>query len=92
MGINMPQLLLDVMDREYPSFDALFDALFDKLDSSIKANFEEQNAIRKIRNDNSQNPLLSCFVNDCLKMAQTLSKAVQDITGLHQALWALQIL
>lgn len=64
---NMPQLLLDVMDREYPSFDALFDALFYKLDCSIKENFEEQNAIRKIRNDNSQNPLLSCFVNDCLE-------------------------
>ena len=64
---NMPQLLLDVMNQEYSSFDELFDAIFERLDSSIKANFEEQNAIRKIRNDNSQNPLLSCFVNDCLE-------------------------
>ena len=63
---NMPQLLLDVLEREYVSFDELLSALFAKLDTKIKDNFESVNAMRKIRCKNSINPLLSCFVNDCL--------------------------
>ncbi|MDY3070975.1 MAG: pyruvate formate lyase family protein [Eubacteriales bacterium] len=64
---NMPQLLLDVMDREYESLDALLGALFDRLDDSIRRNFEEQNALRRHRCAHSMNPLLSCFVHDCLE-------------------------
>ena len=64
---NMPQLLLDIMDREYDSFETLMQAYFDKLDSVIKRNFEEMNHIRGIRAQHSINPLLSCFVNDCLE-------------------------
>lgn len=63
---NMAQLLLDILDREYVSFDELLSALFANLDTKIKDNFNSQNAIRKIRCENSINPLLSCFVNDCL--------------------------
>ena len=64
---NMAQLLLDILDREYTDFESLLDVLFEKLDESIKKNFEEHDKLRKIRNKNSMNPLLSCFVNDCLK-------------------------
>lgn len=63
---NMAQLLLDALDREYNTFEELLDVLFIKLDAKIKENFEKQNALRKIRCKNSINPLLSCFVNDCL--------------------------
>jgi len=64
---NMPQILLDCMDNEYESFDALIGAYYEKLDKGIKANFEAAIIDRKNRNDKSRNPLLSCFVNDCLK-------------------------
>ena len=64
---NMPQLLLDLMDREYDSFDCLLDALFEKLDARIKSNFDAECRSRTVRAGNSLNPLLSCFVNDCLK-------------------------
>ena len=64
---NMPQLLLDVMNTEYPSFNTLLNAYFNKLDAHIKANFREQNHYRCVRTKNSLNPLLSCFVNDCLE-------------------------
>lgn len=64
---NMPQLLLDIMDREYSSFDALINEYFKILDEHIKNNFENENRMRGIRMQNSINPLLSCFVNDCLE-------------------------
>lgn len=64
---NMPQLLLDLMDKEYSTLDSLINAYFEKLDSIIKTNFEFQNQNRYVRTQTSINPLLSCFVNDCLK-------------------------
>ena len=64
---NMPQLLLDTMTREYDSFEAHISALFEKIDEEIKNNFIWQNNLRKHRAKNSINPLLSCFVNDCLE-------------------------
>jgi formate C-acetyltransferase len=64
---NMAQLLLDTMDREYESFDKHLDEIFLRLDGIIERNFMEQNNHRSVRLENSMNPLLSCFVNDCLK-------------------------
>lgn len=64
---NMPQILLDLMNKEYSTFDSLLNAYFKKLDSHIKTNFESQNHLRGVRAENSINPLLSCFVNDCLE-------------------------
>lgn len=63
---NMVQLLLDCMDREYDSYEALQQTIFDRLSASIQANFELQNTYRKHRAQHSMIPLLSCFVNDCL--------------------------
>lgn len=63
---NMPQLLIDVLDKEYAGFEELLSAYFAVLDKKIKNNFEVMNFNRKVRHDNSMNPLLSCFVNNCL--------------------------
>ena len=63
---NMAQLLLDTMTREYESLDDQINALYELLDKSIKANFDVQHEFRKTRAQDSMNPLLSCFVNDCL--------------------------
>ena len=71
---NMAQLLLDVLHREYQSFEELLSALFDKLDVSIKNNFDVQKDVRKFRKENSVNPLLSCFVNDCLSRGVDIEK------------------
>lgn len=64
---NMVQLLLNIMQQEYPSFDSLLGTYFATLDQQIKANFETQVHMRDTRAKNSINPLLSCFVNDCLE-------------------------
>lgn len=69
---NMAQLLLDIMDREYVSFDELFSAFFAKLDAAIKANFEKCNELRFIRSQRGINPLLSCLVNDCLERGEDI--------------------
>ena len=64
--VNMAQLLLDTMTKEYDSFESHISALLIKLNDIIKNNFLEQNAKRQHRAQNSMKPLLSCFVNDCL--------------------------
>lgn len=64
---NMPQLLLDIMDKEYFSFNLLLKTYFEKLDASIKTNFESENEKRAVRAKNPMNPLLLCFVNDLLE-------------------------
>ena len=64
---NMLALLLNRMDREYSSFDDLLSHVLSDLDASILKNFNEQNEYRKFRKIKCRHPLLSCFVNDCLK-------------------------
>lgn len=71
---NMPQLLLDIMDREYASFDDLLSAYFAHLDQRIKKNWEAENLARKTRGEHSMIPLLSCFVNDCLERGLDIEK------------------
>lgn len=71
---NLPQLLLDVMDREYPSLDALLSVYFEKLDASIQANFESMCRHRQDRAEHSMFPLLSCFVHDCLSRGVDIEK------------------
>ncbi len=63
---NMAQLLLDCMNEPIDTLDALLSALFARLDDSIRRNFEAENAQRAHRAAHSMNPLLSCFVSDCL--------------------------
>ena len=71
---NMAQLLLDCLNREYDSYEELEDALFKHLNGSIKDNFEHQNLMRKLRAEYSINPLLSCLVNDCLKLSTDIEQ------------------
>jgi len=63
---NMAQMLLDTMSGEYGSFEEHVHHLLKCLDESIRRNFEAENAKRRHRAANSMNPLLSCFVRDCL--------------------------
>ncbi len=64
---NLAQLLLDCLDRDYNSFEELLSAYFSHLDQSIKIGNDAQRQIQKSRAKYSLHPLLSCFVNDCLK-------------------------
>ena len=71
---NMAQLLLDTMTREYDSFEEHISVLFENLDRSIKNNFLEQNELKRYRANHSMNPLLSCFVNDCLSLGTDIER------------------
>jgi len=71
---NMVQLLLDAMDQEYATFEALLQNILERLDTRISTNFETQNYYRSVRSAHSMNPLLSCFVNDCLARGLDIEK------------------
>ncbi len=71
---NLVQLLLDVMDRDYASFDGLLSAYYARLDAHIKANFIEQNNFRLEHRDRVIKPLLSCFVYDCLEKGEDVTR------------------
>ena len=71
---NMAQMLLNTMTREYESFDDHVSVLLRNLDEEIKRNFEIQDDFRKVRMEKSMNPLLSCFVNDCLARGVDIEK------------------
>ncbi|MBQ9783896.1 MAG: hypothetical protein IJW29_00140 [Clostridia bacterium] len=64
--VNMAQLLLDTMTREYESFDAHVSAIKAEIDRRIGGAFRYFSDCRRTRAENSINPLLSCLVNDCL--------------------------
>ena len=63
---NMAKILLDTMTREYASFSEHIEAIFANLDKIIERDFLIHNEMRHQRAMHSMNPLLSCFVNDCL--------------------------
>ena len=71
---NMVRLLLDLMNREYDSFEELMEALFAHLDESIRRNFEAENAKRLTRKEKTIWPLLSCFVNDCIERGRDIEQ------------------
>lgn len=71
---NMAQLLLDTMTQEYDTFEEHLDIIFKRLDEIIKNNFLTQTEMKKKRATNSMNPLLSCFVNDCLERGLDIEK------------------
>lgn len=64
---NMLELLLKCLDREYSSFDELMACYFELLDKSIAENCEREISNRKRRQKETVEPLLSCFVNDCIE-------------------------
>lgn len=72
---NLPQLLLDTLGikpsgsaaAEFETFEALKAAFFERLALSIRGNLIEQNRMQIERTRHTYNPLLSCFVSDCLQ-------------------------
>lgn len=72
--VNMAQLLLDTMDREYDSLEDHVDAILNRLDRMIEGNFTMYNNTRLHRANHSMNPLLSCFVNDCLDLGADIER------------------
>ena len=71
---NMAAILLSCMEKEYSSTDELIEEILSRLDAIIKRNFELQSLEREKRKQNSQNPLLSAFVNDCLSLGTDIER------------------
>lgn len=71
---NMPGLLLDILSPEYGSFGEIMKALYKKIDEVIEYNFKDKTNARNHRKKHSINPLLSCFVNDCLSKGCDIEK------------------
>ena len=73
--VNLVQLLLDTIGIkkensvcvEFETFEKLQEAFFNNLSAVIKKNIIEQNLLQLERTKFSFNPLLSCFVNDCMQ-------------------------
>ena len=64
---NLAQVLLDLLDREYEDFHALLEAVRNRLCEIIEKDFVTHRAMQQYRAQHCINPLLSCFVDDCLK-------------------------
>lgn len=64
---NLMQMLLDCLEKDYSDIDALMEAFFQKVSCAIKEQFMIQNGYRLERAKYTIDPLLSCFVNDCLE-------------------------
>ncbi len=71
---NMPQLLLDVLDKDYAAFEDLTAAVLAHLDERIRTNYEAYNEMRLERAKVCMNPLLSCLVNDCLQRGEDIDR------------------
>lgn len=63
---NLPALLLEEFSGDHPDFESLFSSVIARLDGHIRTNWESESQKRLSRAEHSMNPLLSCFVRDCL--------------------------
>ncbi len=70
---NMAQLLLETLQTDVTSFDALLSAYFERLDAHIAKNAEIQNQYRAMREKRTVMPLLSCFVKDCIETGKDIN-------------------
>lgn len=71
---NMPQMLLDLLGREYNSMEELMAVFYTHLDEAIVRANEKQLEFQGIRRRKGMEPLLSCFVNDCLLCGQDIER------------------
>lgn len=71
---NLTGILLTVLEQSHTSMEDLVQAYFSELEMQIAARYEEQRHYRGIRQRCSRNPLLSCFVNDCLERGMDLEQ------------------
>lgn len=71
---NMCGLLMEILSEPVISFEELLKLLYEKINCVIRNNFEGKKNARIHRRENSVNPLLSCFVNDCLSKGEDIEK------------------
>ncbi len=64
--VNTVQPLLDALAEDYDTFGDLLAAWMKRIDERIRWECERHNQLRELRMRKGSNPLLSCFVNDCL--------------------------
>jgi formate C-acetyltransferase len=70
--MNLMQKLLDVLDRDYDSLEDLLAAYFDHVAEGIRSNLIHESRWRLERARYALDPLLSCFVNDCLERGRDI--------------------
>ena len=70
--MNLAQKLLDVLDREYSSMEELFSAYFAHIGEGIRENLIAEQKSRLERQRFNLDPLLSCFVRDCLEAGRDI--------------------
>ena len=72
--INLLQTLLDILDRGYDDFGELMEAYYNNLSSKVFNGYKRElhNRAERVRYD--IDPLLSCFVNDCLKNGKDIER------------------
>ena len=66
--MNLAQKLLDALVRDYASMDDLLGAYYELIETGIKENLVNETRGRAERRRYALDPLLSCFVNDCLEI------------------------
>ena len=71
---NLVQKLLDVLDREYGSMEELFSAYSARLSETIRQNLIAEETSRLERERFHFDPLLSCFVRDCLETGTDIER------------------
>jgi formate C-acetyltransferase len=70
--MNLMQKLLDILDRDYDSLEDLLAAYFDHVAEEIRRNLLNESRWRIERARYALDPLLSCFVNDCLERGRDI--------------------
>lgn len=95
---NLAQLLLDTLSDDYPSMDALLDGYFARISEAIRKARREQVKYRWERRL-SCDPLLSCFVHDCLERGIDIERGgarrnwiMPSFVGLSNAADALNVI
>lgn len=72
---NMPQMLLEAMQTDVPSLDALFETFTKILRRNIVGGLREQNRFQLERSRNGQEVMrVSCLVDDCLKRGKAVDE------------------
>ncbi len=72
--INIVSYLLKEMDGGHTDFESLLQAIFARLDKEIYLAELQEDECRRARMMHGANPLLSCFVNDCLARGKDMDR------------------
>lgn len=69
---NLAQILLDTLKDDYDTYEALYESLCSALASKIATDAAYMSEVRELRSKSGMDPLLSCFVNDCLERGRDI--------------------